>query len=146
MCYYGENIKCKNGVFRGWLARCSQSLLDHRNYAELKNLCQVGRNLNSDRQASEVLYEMHNISENAQLIQGENPMLMTWIIFRSAGSSKLRVTDNRFWVREKRRQSFLCVQYRAGLIAIDHLDALWKIIAIINRKHWMLKRKWHYNY
>ena len=44
----------------------------------VEKLDQVGRNLNFDRQASKVLFEVHTIlSENAQLIQGENPMLMT---------------------------------------------------------------------
>ena len=95
----------------------------------LKGPIQVGKNLYSDRQASEVLYEMHNISENAQLIQRENPMLMSWIIFQSAGGSKLRVTDNRFWVKE---QWTWCVQYHDRLVA-GEMHFL-KINAVINLK------------
>ena len=95
----------------------------------------MGQNLNSDRQASEVLFEVHNISENAQLIRGENRLLMPWIIFQSAASSKLRVTDNRFWVKEEWAWCFFRVHNHDELIAIDNLDALWKIVTIINRKH-----------
>ena len=59
-----------------------------------------------------------------QLIQGENPMLMTWILCQSAGSSKLQVIENRFWVEGREKTVLFCIQYRGGLIGIDHQDAL----------------------